>query len=285
MTMELRELLSWAALDTSEQASGSSTLKQLEPMVLVTPLSPKWEDLVRLVDTSSQVSALDDAEIEDSSLKEIPATSSPIARTPGPSGDTPPLDIACLQEEANKALGDLLATKSSIGAHWQKLVSNFSMTLWQNESETLVSIKEAKAQCDCSIKETEPHCSQAIQEAESQGAVQACSIQQSHAKDIQHLEEESLEEERRGQLNFLSACQTALDTSPPESCGMLIAPYHLLQGCVPISNLFTIAPGASPPQQGSVPGVPSPSAPTVPGPSPRSKWQHHSPDPVGPSPL
>ena len=137
-------------------------------MVLVTPLPPKQEDLARLVDTSSQVSTPDDVEMEDPSLEEIPTTSSPTARTPlGSSGDAPPLDIAHLQEEANKALGDLLVTKSLIDTHQWKLVSDFSMTLWQNESETLESIKEAKAHYDHSIKEVEAHCSLAIQEAES----------------------------------------------------------------------------------------------------------------------
>ena len=48
-----------------------------------------------------------------------------------------------------------------------------------------------------------------------------------------------------------------------------------------MSNLFTIPTGASPSQQGSIPGVPSPSAPTAPGPLPRPKWWHHSPDLVG----
>ena len=72
MTMEVRELLSQVALDTSGHASGSSTPKGLEPVVLVTPLPPKWEDLTKLVDMSSQVSTLDDAEMEDPSLEEIP---------------------------------------------------------------------------------------------------------------------------------------------------------------------------------------------------------------------
>ena len=132
MTMEVRELLSWAALDTSGHPSGSSTPKRLEPMVLVTPLPPKWEDLAKPVDTSSQVSAPDEAEMEQASLEEIPATSSPMAETPGPSSDAPPLDIAHLQEEANKPLRDLLATKSTIDAHWQKLVAKFGMTLQHN---------------------------------------------------------------------------------------------------------------------------------------------------------
>ena len=195
---------------------------------------------------SCQVSAPDDTEMEDPSLEEIPAISSPTARTLGPSGDAPPLDIAHLQEEANKALGDLLATKFSIDVHQWKLVSDVSMTLWQNESKTLQSIKKAKAQCDHSIKEAEALCSLAIWEVQSQGAAQACSIQQSHTEDIQGLDEECLTEERRDQLNFLSACQATPNASPPESHGVLIVPYHLLLGHVPMSNLFTIPPGASP---------------------------------------
>ena len=115
------------------------------------------------------------------------------------------------------------------------------MTLLQNDSKTLESIKEAKAYCACSIKEAEVCCSLAIWEVESQGAAQAHSIQQSHIEDAQHL----LEEERRDQLNFLSTYQATLKASPPESHGMLIAPYHLLLGHMPMSNLFTIPPEAS----------------------------------------
>ena len=157
------------------------------------------------------------------------------------------------------------------------------MTLWQNESKTLESIKEAKAHCVQSIKEAEAHCSLTIWEVGSRGVTQACSIQQSHTEDIQHLKEESLKEERKDQLNFVSAFQATLKACPPESCGVLIAPYHLLLGHMPMSNLFTIPPGASPSQQGSVPGVPSPSAPTAPGPLPRPKWQHHLPELPGSS--
>ena len=72
MTMEVRELLSQVGLDTSEHASGSSTPKRQEPVVLVTPLPIKPEDFPKAVDMSSQVSALKDAEMEDASLEEIP---------------------------------------------------------------------------------------------------------------------------------------------------------------------------------------------------------------------
>ena len=49
-----------------------------------------------------------------------------------------------------------------------------------------------------------------IREAEGQGASQASSLQQLDAKSIQHLEEQAIEEESKGQLNFLFACQAAL---------------------------------------------------------------------------
>ena len=235
-------------------------------MVLVTPLPPKLEDFSKPVVTSSQVSTPDDAKMDDPTPEEIHASSSATVRTPGPSGNAPPLDVAHLQEEANKALGDWLAIKSSIDACRWKLVSQFGMTLHQNQSKTDESIKEAKALCahsireaeancahsikeveaNCahSIKEAEACCSTAIMEAETQGASQASFIQQLHAKGIQHLEEEAIEEESKGQLNFLSTCQAALEASPPKSCGMLIASYQVLVGHVLTSHLFTIPQGA-----------------------------------------
>ena len=89
MTMEVRELLSWVGLDMPGCTSGNSTPKRLQPMVLVPPLSTKLEDFPQPVDTSSQVSTPDDAEMEDASLEEILATSSPTAKTPDPCSGAP----------------------------------------------------------------------------------------------------------------------------------------------------------------------------------------------------
>ena len=161
------------------------------------------------VDTSSQVSTPDDAEMGDTSLEEIPAASFPTAKTLGPSGDTPPLDVAHLWEEANKALRDLLVIKSSINAHRQKLVLDFFMALCQNEYETAESIKEARAICTHSILEAKTHCSTAIRNAEAWGASQDGSIQQSHAKVVQHLEKGALK--RRVRVNSISS----LPVKPP----------------------------------------------------------------------
>ena len=96
MTMEVRELLSGVILDTSGQASRNSTPKRLNPMVVLTPPPPKMGDFPRLVDTSSQVSAPDDAEMGGTSLEEIPTAISPTAKTLGPSGSTPPADAGHL---------------------------------------------------------------------------------------------------------------------------------------------------------------------------------------------
>ena len=129
MTMEVRELLSQAVLDTPGHVSGSSIPKRLEPMVLVTPLPPKLEDFPKLVDTSCQVGTPDDDEMEDPTPEDVHATYSPTIETPGPSSDIPPPDIAHLWEEANKALGDWLVIKSSIDACQWNLVSKFGVTL------------------------------------------------------------------------------------------------------------------------------------------------------------
>ena len=98
---------------------GGSTPKRLDPVVLVTPLPPKPEVFPKLVDTSSQVGTTDEGKMDDPTPEEVPATYSPTLKTPGPSGDTP-IDIAHLWEEANKALGDWLAVKSSVDVcHWK----------------------------------------------------------------------------------------------------------------------------------------------------------------------
>ena len=129
MTMEVSKLLSQAVLDTSSLASRSSTPKRPGSLTLATPLPLKPEDSAKLVDTSSQVSIPDDAEMDNPTLEEINASPSYPVETPGPSGDAPSLDVTQLQEEANKAQGCLLATRSTINAHQRKEVSDFGMAL------------------------------------------------------------------------------------------------------------------------------------------------------------
>ena len=131
---------------------------------------------------------------------------SPNTKTPGPNSGTPPADSGHLWEEANKALGGLVATKSSIDVCQQKLVWELDMGLHQNDSKTTESIKEAKAICTHSTQEAETLCSMAVRDAEAQGASQADSLHQSHAKSIQHLEEQAIKEDIKSELNLLFAC-------------------------------------------------------------------------------
>ena len=94
--------------------------------------------------------------MNDPTPEEVPATYSPTLKTPGPSSNIHPIDIAHPWEEANKALGDWLVVKSSVDGHCQKLVSKFGMTLCQNESKTEESTKEANALCACSSGKQRP---------------------------------------------------------------------------------------------------------------------------------
>ena len=227
MTMEVSELLSWVALDTSGLASRSSNPKRPESLALATLLPLKLEDSARLVDTSSEVGTQEDAVMVDPMLEEIHVSLPLLVKTPGPSGEAFSIDVTKLQEEANKALGGhLLATRSVLNAQQRKQVSDFGMALYQTESETTETIKETKALCAhtiwdakihqtaliseakvwhatcikkieddyaCALAEAENCCSAAIRKADSSSASKACSIQQSYTKDIQHLEAEAIE--------------------------------------------------------------------------------------------
>ena len=289
MTMEVRSLLSRALLDTSGHGSGNSTPKRPNPVVILTPPPHKVRDLPRPVDTSAQVSTPDDVKMVEASLEEVPATIYPIAMTPRSRSITPPADVGQLQEKANKVLEELLATKSSIDACRQKVVWELGMELHWNDSETTESIKEARAVCThttldakalCSstvkeakatcarnIWEAETLCSTAIRDAVAWGASQADSLHRRHAKTIQHLEEQVIQEEGKSQIDFLSACQAALQASPIELRSALVASYHLLMGQAPMSQPFTLPQGA-PTEQPSATAAPSSLAPEH---SPRPK--------------
>ena len=217
--------------------------------------------------------------------------------------------------KANKALGHLFVTRSSLDARWRRQISNFGMAFHQIELETTKAIKEAKTlyahtiwdvetcqtalvseaevqhntclkeiedDCSLALAEAENHCSTTIREAESGGTSKACSTQQSHTKDIQHQEAEAIEEEGKDCLTFLTACSAALRASPPEGCGIIVTPYHLLLGNAPMLTLLSIPLGVSPPEWESAPQTPPSTAAAATRPLPQSKQWHHSPDHVGP---
>ena len=75
-------------------------------MVVPSPPPQKLEELFQPVDTSSQVSA----EVAEASLEGIPTSTFPIGVAYRARSVTPPMDAMELQENANKALQDLLTT-------------------------------------------------------------------------------------------------------------------------------------------------------------------------------
>ena len=80
-------------LDMSGHMSGNPTPKRPNPEVILTPPPHKVRDPSRPVDTSSQVSALDNVEMAEASLEEVPTTISPIAKIPGSRSGTPPMQM------------------------------------------------------------------------------------------------------------------------------------------------------------------------------------------------
>ena len=99
-----------------------------------------------------------------------------------------------------------------------------------------------------------------IRDAEAWGASQADLLHQTHARSIQHLEEQAIQEESKSQLDILFTCQAAIQTSPVELCGVLVASYHILMGQEPTSHPFNLSQGASSTEQVSAPVAPSPPA-------------------------
>ena len=162
MTMEVRSLLSQVVLDMSGHGSGNLTPKRPNPVGILTPLPNKLKELPKLVDTSSQVSALDDVKMAEASPEGVPTTISPIVVTPRTRSITPPTDMGELEREG---LEELLATKSSIDACRQRAVWELGMELCWNESETAESIKDAKAICVCVTMDAEVLCSSSVKEA------------------------------------------------------------------------------------------------------------------------
>ena len=247
MTIEVRSLLSQVMLDTSSHRSGNLTPRRPNWVFMLTPAPHKAKGTPQAGGhVIPQVSALDDVKMVETSLEGVPTTISPIAMTTRSRSITPPTDTAELWEKANKALEELLATKSSIDAHRWRAIWELGMELCQNESETAESIKEARAICShvtldaealcfSTVKKAKVTCVQNYQRSQGHlhlhhpggwdhllcghqgcwdpGASQAESLHKLHAKTIWDLEEQVIQEEGRSQTDFLSVCQAPYMTA------------------------------------------------------------------------
>ena len=167
-----------------------------------------------------------------------------------------PEEVISLQEEMNRDMEHLLMTRSSLAAHRRKQVSDFQAALHQNQVVATESIREATAHCTMAIREAESHCATDIREvvshcgadireAEAHSVAQACSIQQSHSEDMQHLRTDTLEKEGRGHLSFLSVCEVTLQACPPDALGIVMYPLHLITGNMSLATLLCLTHQAS----------------------------------------
>ena len=301
--MEVRNLLSWAALETSSCGSKHSSPRR--PIPVAVPIIPpqKPEGLPQPVDASSQVSA----KVAEASLEDIPASTSPIAAVSRTRSVAPPVDAMELQANANKALEDLLTTKASIDACRQRAVWELSIVLCQNESQAAESIKEAKVVCSqatlaaqttcswlileaktaCSmavkeakttrghiVQEAKATCSKVISEVRAQRVSQTESFQREHGNIMWDLEEHTIQEEGRCWADFLSTCQVTLYTSPPELKSALATSYHILLGQTPPLPPLTPLQRTSPMEE-----QPTSAAPLTPMPKQSPSPKDHTPSP------
>ena len=123
----------------------------------------KSKELLQLEDTSSQMSA----EMAEASLVGIPTNISPITVASRSGSITPPADKMDPQENAIKALEELLTTKASIDAHRQRAIWELGMELHWNESQATKSIKDAKAICSWVTLDAKTACSAAVKEVKT----------------------------------------------------------------------------------------------------------------------
>ena len=164
----------------------------------------------------------------------------------------------------NDAMVHLLTLKTSVDAHWWKLISEMEITHHQNETKTSKAIKEieahsaatlgnAKATYVAAVREAEvAHATSArevevihttaVRKAEAARAVQTSKLQQVHQETIQTLEDEGIKEEKCACQSFLWACGAALQACPNESLGVLMYPIHLLTGNMSLTGLLMAAP-------------------------------------------
>ena len=173
----------------------------------------------------------------------------------------------------------LLMTRLSLDACQSKQVSDFQVAPCQNQDVATETIREAKAHCMVTVREGESHCVAEMRETESYSMAQAHSIQQFHLEGMQHLKTDTLEEEGRDHLFFLSTCGVALQACPPNALGILMYPLHLLTGNMSLATLLSPPPQAS--DQGGIYSYVYPSGThTLPG----AKWPH-LPNQTSSSPL
>ena len=144
---------------------GSKHLSPRRPTPVAVPMTQcqKPGRLPCPVDTSSQASA----KVAEASLEDIPTSISPIAAISRTGSVTPLVDAMELRANANKALEDLLTTKTSIDTHRWRAIWELGIVPCHNESQAAKSIKHAKAVCSQATLDAQITCSWLTLEAKT----------------------------------------------------------------------------------------------------------------------
>ena len=75
-----------------------------------------------------------------------------------------PKEVLHLKGEMYSIMGWLLTTRTSMDAHQRKEVSDFQISLHQNEAQTTKIIMEAEAMCATAIRKAKASCANIIQD-------------------------------------------------------------------------------------------------------------------------
>ena len=111
--------------------------------------------------------------------------------------------------------------------------TNCSQVILEVKTICSTAVKKAKTTRGHMVQEAKATCSKAISKVKAQRASQAESLQ--YGNIMWDLEAQVIQEERRSQADFLSACQVALYNSPPELKSALATSYHILLGQTPLT--------------------------------------------------
>ena len=163
MTMEVRNLLSQAMLDTSGHGSKKLDSEGAKPS------GRPYASTLQAKGTPSASRYFIPGKCWDgrSISRGIPTSISPIAMTSRSGSVTPPTDAAELWENANKALEELLTTKASIDAHRQRAIWELGMELHWNNSQATESIKEVRAVCSQVTLDAKALCFTTVKDAKA----------------------------------------------------------------------------------------------------------------------
>ena len=141
LTGKVNDLMLWAMTGNSSWESEHSISEKEATEEVVMPPSPKSEDPIPPIDSSSQAS-MEEGNV---SMESNPVIIFPITAAYSSYSDIPLVDLTELQMDANLAANHLLSIKRSMDHRRQGVIWELRLLLQQNEADEAASIKKARA--------------------------------------------------------------------------------------------------------------------------------------------